>query len=82
MNAKVNISQLINQLNIYEKFQLVEALLASIKKEERISTIVKEEQQLNDGKGILQFAGVMSEEEAAEMYDALADTENIDKDGW
>ncbi|MFK7932997.1 MAG: hypothetical protein AB8G22_05765 [Saprospiraceae bacterium] len=80
MDAKINITQLIQQLSLYEKFQLVEALLASIKQEERISTIVKEE--INDGKGILQSAGVMTEDEAAEMYDALADTENIDEDGW
>lgn len=32
--------------------------------------------------GILKFAGILSEKEANDMYEALNDTKNIDHEGW
>lgn len=75
-----DILRIINEYSIPDRIRLVEAILKMIREEEVLMGAPKEEEF--SGEGVLAFAGILDEESAKEMQDAVDDSRKIDTDEW
>lgn len=72
--GKTDILDIVNRFSIADRLRLVEEILRTIREEE-----VKEK---HSGNELLEFAGIINDEEAAEMKSAVSESREIDLDGW
>ena len=76
-------AKIINQINRYtltERLMIVEQILKKIR-EDNPATAEKSTNN-SDKKGILKFAGILTEEEAQVMENAVAESRKIDRNEW
>lgn len=72
---------LINKFSLTERLKIVEEVLRGIREED----IVIQDDKSGDSDElpkILELAGVMTEEEAAEYKEAVEESRKVDKDEW
>ncbi len=72
---------LINKFSLTERLKIVEEVLRGIREED----IVIQDDKSGDSDElpkILELAGVMTEEEAAEYKEAVKESRKVDKDEW
>lgn len=72
--GKTDILDIVNRFSIADRLRLVEEILRTIREEE-----VEEK---HSGNELLEFAGIINDEEAAEMKSAVLESREIDLDGW
>lgn len=72
--GKTDILDIVNRFSIADRLRLVEEILRTIREEE-----VEEK---HSGNELLEFAGIINDEEAAEMKSAVSESREIDLDGW
>ncbi len=72
--GKTDILDIVNRFSVADRLRLVEEILRTIREEE-----VEEK---HSGNELLEFAGIINDEEAAEMKFAVSESREIDLDGW
>jgi hypothetical protein len=73
--GNTDILHIINGLSIADRLRLVEEILRNIREEETIENEYT-------GSGLLEFAGIIDENEASTMKEAVLESREIDLDGW
>ena len=75
------IVELINSFSIMKRIEIIEEVLRGIKHEEAVHELNKEvkEPTVNP---ILEFAGIIDEEEADNMKEAIEDSRKVDENEW
>ena len=81
MLSSKQIIALIKGFPISERLQIVEAILKDIRQESVASEQTKASKE-NSGPSILQFAGILDEEEARDFKEAVKDCRKIDIEEW
>jgi hypothetical protein len=72
--GKTDILDIVNRFSIADRLRLVEEILRIIREEK-----VNEDHSGND---LLEFAGIINDDEAQEMKSAISESREIDIDGW
>jgi hypothetical protein len=73
--GNVDILNIITRLSISDRIRLVEEILRSIREED----IIEGE---HSGDRLLEFAGVIDDDEALKMKNAVLESREIDLNGW
>ena len=72
---KTEILDLVQGLPIIDRLEIVEQVLRKIRKEKSLGAEPS-------GTGILEFAGIIDNKEAAAMMEAVSESRKIDYNGW
>ena len=73
--GRADILNVVNEFSVPDRLRLVEAILRKIREEES-------EPLDCSGVGLLDLAGIMNEDEATLMKEAVSESRQIDLDGW
>ena len=74
--GKNDILELINTFSVSERLELVAEIIKAIREEEG------EKEPESGTPQILELAGILNEEEAGEMEEAVQESRKVDLDGW
>jgi hypothetical protein len=81
--GKSEILSIVNGYPISDRIRLVEAILKKIREEEEMARGKEPAEEIEySGESILMFAGILNEESAKTMEEAIEDSRKIDLDEW
>lgn len=82
MISSSEIIDLIKRFSLSERLLIAEEIIKDIREENKVREIEEQSEDISEGPAILEFAGIMNEEEAQIFTDAVAASRKVDVNEW